>query len=100
MAPVNLMFEQCKLILMCYWKMENVEYEPRLPDLATLEFFLWGALKNATYISTPRTLQDPRREIEIVCAAVPLATTENVCQSAAHHRQQFIAVGGGHFEHL
>jgi hypothetical protein len=32
-------------------------------------------------------------------AAVPLATTQNFCQSV-ERRQQCIAAGGGHFEHL
>jgi hypothetical protein len=61
-------------------------------------FFLCGALKNAVYTSKPRTL-DLRREIEITCDAVPLATIPNVCQSVAR-RQQCIAARGGHFEHL
>jgi hypothetical protein len=74
MALVNLMFEQHKWILGCCWKMENVEYPPRSPNLTTLDFFLWVTLKNVVYTSKPRTVQDLRREIEIACAAVPLAT--------------------------
>jgi len=70
----------------------------RTPDLTP--FFLWGAVKNAVCTSKPRTLQDMRREIKIACAAVPLATIQNVCQSAARRCQQCIAAGGGHFEHL
>jgi hypothetical protein len=79
--------------------MEDVEYPPRSPDLTPLDFFLWGALKNAVYTSTPRTLQDLRGEIETACAAVPLATIQNVYQSVVR-RQQCVAGGGGHFEHL
>jgi hypothetical protein len=37
-------------ILKCYWKTENVEYPPRSPDLTPLDFFLWGALKNAVKV--------------------------------------------------
>jgi hypothetical protein len=58
--------------------MDNVEYPPRSPDLTPLYLSLWAALKNAVYISNPRSLQDLRREIENTCAAVPLATIENV----------------------
>jgi hypothetical protein len=80
--------------------MENVEYPPRSPDLTPLlDFSLCGSLKNAVYTSTPRTLQDLWREIEIVCAAVLLATIQNVYQSVAR-RQQCIVGGGGRFEHL
>jgi hypothetical protein len=52
---------------------EKVEYPPRSPDLTPLECFLWGALKNAVYTSTPHILQDQRHEIGIACATVPLA---------------------------
>jgi hypothetical protein len=78
-----------------------VKYPPRSPNLTPLDFFLWNALKNAVYTSKACTLQGLRREIEIACAAVPLATIQNICLSAARH-QQCIAVGGGggHFEHL
>jgi hypothetical protein len=41
-----------------------------------------------------------RNKNETACAAVPLATIQNVCQSVAHRFQQSIAAGGGHFEHL
>jgi hypothetical protein len=100
MALVNLTPEQRKLILKCYWKIENVEYPPRSPDLTPLDFFLWAALNNAVYTSTPRTLQDLRRETETACSAVTLATIQNICQSVARCCQQCIAAGGGHFEHL
>jgi hypothetical protein len=100
MASVNLTFGQRKWILMCYWKTENVENPSRSPDLTSLEFFLWGALNNAVYISKTLTLQDLRLEIETACAAVPLARIQNVCQSVARHCQQCIAAGAGYFEHL
>jgi hypothetical protein len=61
MAVVNLTFEQLLWILKCCWKEEKAECPPRSPDLTTLYFLLWGALKNAVYTSTPRILQDVRR---------------------------------------
>jgi hypothetical protein len=94
------MFEHRKWFLLCCWKAENVEYPPRSSDLTLLDFFLWVAVQNVVYTSNPRTLQDLRREIETACAAVPLATIQNVCQSVARLYQQCIAAGGGHFEHL
>jgi hypothetical protein len=57
------------------------------------------ALKNVVYTSKPRAIQYLRREIKKGCAAVPLATTENVFRSVARRRQQCITAGGGHFEH-
>jgi hypothetical protein len=97
MALVNLKYEQLKWILKFYLKMENMEYPSRSPDL-TPDFFLWGALKNAVYTLTPRTLQDLRREIEIELAAVPLdRTSANLLHVVV---KKCIAAGGGHFEHL
>jgi hypothetical protein len=98
MESVNLTFEQPKWILKCHWKTGTVEYPPRSPNPTPLHFFLWGAVKNSVYTSKLRTLQDVRRDTEITCAAVPLATIQNVCQSVA--RQQCISDGGGHFKHL
>jgi hypothetical protein len=77
-----------------------VKCPPRSPDLTPLDHFLRGALKNGVYTSTARTLQDLRREIVIACAAVPLATTQNVCQSVACCQQCITAGVGGNFEHL
>jgi hypothetical protein len=76
-----------------------VDYPPRSHDLTPLDVSLCGALKNAVHTSTPRTLQDLTRDTETACAAVQLATIQNVCQSGAR-RQQCIAAVGGHFEHL
>jgi hypothetical protein len=100
MALVNLTFEQRRWILKCYWKTENVDYPPRSHDLTPLDFSLCGALKNAVHTSTPRTLQDLRRDTETARATVQLATIQNVCQSGARRCQQCIAADGGHFEHL
>jgi hypothetical protein len=74
----------------------------KLDGLTPLDSFLLGALKNAVYVTKPRTLQDLRRETEIARAAVPLATIQKVCQSVARRCQQCIAAaaGGGYFEHL
>jgi hypothetical protein len=100
MALLKLRFEQRKWIHKCCWKTENAEYPPRSLDLTPLDFLLCCALKNVVYTSKPRALQDLRREIETECAAIPLTTIRNFCQSAARRCQQYIAAGGGHFEHL
>jgi hypothetical protein len=58
-----------------------VEYPPRSSDITPLDFFLWGARQNAAYTSKSCTLQGLWREVEISCAAVPLATL-NVINNA------------------
>jgi hypothetical protein len=77
--------------------MENVEYPLRSPDLTPSFFFLWSTLNNAVYTSKPHTLQDLRHETEIPCAAIPLATIQNVCCMSL---SKSIAAGGGYLEHL
>jgi hypothetical protein len=74
MTLVNLKFEQLNWILKFYFKMENMELPIKITRPNT-RLFLWGALKNAVYTSTPRTMQYLRREIEIELAAVPLDRT-------------------------
>jgi hypothetical protein len=63
----------------------KVEYPPRSPDLITSDFSLWCILKKDVHATKPKTLHALRREIEITCATVPLATIQNVCQSVALH---------------
>jgi hypothetical protein len=65
----------------------------------TIRLLPMGCSKKAVYTSKPRTLQDLWSEIEITCAAVPLAV-QNICQSVALCCQQCTDVGDGHFEHL
>jgi hypothetical protein len=51
--------------------------------------------------ATKPTLQDLKYKIEIVGAAIPPATIQEVCCSLQCHCKQCIcAAGGGHFEHL
>jgi hypothetical protein len=95
MALVNLTFEQRTWILKCCWRTENAEYPSRSTDLTPLDTFLWGGggiLKKCFLHLNTTHMQDLRRDIEIACAAVPLATIQNICQ-------QCIAAGGGHSEH-
>jgi hypothetical protein len=49
---------------------------------------LQACTQSRTHASKPRTLQDLRRETETLCAAVPLATIQDVCLSIARHYQQ------------
>jgi hypothetical protein len=52
------------------------------------------------YAIKPRTLQNPRHDIEVACAAVPPVIMREVCHSVACCFQKFVGAGGGHLEHL
>jgi hypothetical protein len=81
----------------------SVEYPPRSPNLAPLDFYLCGDLKNTVYTRRPRTFQGLSSETEISYAAIPPAALRELCQLCnfvAHLCQKCIGVGGGHFERL
>jgi hypothetical protein len=59
----------------------SVEYPPRASDLNTLEFYLWGPLKDVTSLRKPPTLETLREEIEKSYAAVPVGTLAMVTRA-------------------
>ena len=65
------------------------------PDLKSLDFYLWGALKDVVYRRKPATLGDLH-----ACAAVPINTLTEVAQSTARPCNRCLAANGNHFEHL
>ncbi|EFN87845.1 hypothetical protein EAI_10117, partial [Harpegnathos saltator] len=36
----------------------TIEWPPRSPDIAPLDFFLWGTIKNKVYFTKPRNLDE------------------------------------------
>ncbi|EFN82476.1 hypothetical protein EAI_06335, partial [Harpegnathos saltator] len=36
----------------------TIEWPPRSPDIAPLDFFLWGYIKNKVYFTKPRNLDE------------------------------------------
>ena len=47
------------------------EFPPRSPDLTTLDFYLWGTLKDVVYRRKQAMLGDLHAEIRAACAAIP-----------------------------
>lgn len=77
-----------------------VEWPPRSPDLTSLDFYLWGFLKNEVYRTRPTTKEDMKVRIRNACNAIP----RNVLlKTIMHFRKRVnlcIREGGATFEHL
>lgn len=77
-----------------------IEWPPRSPDLAPLDFFFWGFLKSKVYVTKPQNLDDLRIRIENACQLITPEMLRNV-QAAFESRLYFCQeVNGGHFEQL
>lgn len=79
-----------------------VIWPPRSPDLSSIDFFLWGALKGAVYATPIDTDMD--LVARIACAAADIKENpgvfERVRQSMVRRCNACITSNGGTFEHL
>lgn len=77
-----------------------IEWPPRSPDLAPLDFFLWGYVKERVFTTQPETLQELRQRITDVCATITPEILTNVRAEFQNRLYYCQEVGGSHFEHL
>ncbi|GBN63326.1 hypothetical protein AVEN_258090-1 [Araneus ventricosus] len=75
------------------------EWPPRSPDLAPMDFFLWGYLQQQVYTTPPPTLQDLQRRITHACANVTPAMLHRVQREVQAKVQMCIVADGEKFEH-
>ncbi|GBL79707.1 hypothetical protein AVEN_200036-1, partial [Araneus ventricosus] len=76
-----------------------VEWPPGSPDLNSLDFFLWGYIKQRMYATPPPTSQELRNRITDACASVSPAMLYNVQREVKSRVQMCIIAEGHHFEH-
>jgi len=48
----------------------HIAWPPRSPDLTSLDFFLWGYLKNIVYQTAPTTAEDLKDRIRRACRSI------------------------------
>lgn len=81
---------------------EPVPWPPRSPDLSSLDFFLWGAIKCVVYRDPVESEMD--LVARLVCAAATIKETpgvfDRVRQSMLRRCQACLASDGANFEHL
>ncbi|GBM30110.1 hypothetical protein AVEN_156274-1 [Araneus ventricosus] len=75
------------------------ELPPRSPDLAPMDFFLWGYLKQQVYATPPPALQDLQRRITDACANVTPTMLHRVQRKVQARVQMCIVAFGEKFEH-
>ena len=76
------------------------EFLPRSPDLTSLDYYLWGILKNTVYATKPQTLEERRDQIEHSINDIPLSTIQMVYRSVRRRCWECIVADIGHFEHV
>ncbi|XP_066582139.1 uncharacterized protein [Prorops nasuta] len=76
-----------------------VEWPPRSPDLAALNFGIWGILKNEIYNALEiESLEDLKNKIIAGCERITLQQLQHVLQCFVKRLEYCSAVAGGIFE--
>jgi len=78
----------------------TIEWPPRSPDIAPLDFFLWGYIKNKVYFTKPRNLDELQQRIIDECAAIPPEMIRSAIDNFYVRLAHCQTVNGEHFEHL
>jgi hypothetical protein len=77
-----------------------VSWCPRSPDLSSLDFFLWGYLKNVVYSETPTTRENMMERITLACRSIPRNILLLTVDSFERRVQLCVDNNGQIFEHL
>lgn len=72
----------------------------RSPDLAPLDFFVWGFVKNVVYRVEIDTIEQLEERIREAIALITPEMLENCRGNLLRRLNCCLAENGGHFEHL
>lgn len=72
----------------------------RSPDLTSLDFYLWGRIKDLVYITRPTTREDMIARIRNAINNISQAEIETAVLSTRNRLDQCIEADGKQFEHL
>ena len=75
-------------------------WPPRFPDLTSLDFFLWGYLKDKVYLSNPQTIHDLKINIRREVACIPEEVLKKVSLNMIKRVNACLQENGRHFQHL
>lgn len=78
----------------------HVEWPPRSPDLTSLDFFLWGYLKNVVYAEAPTDKENMKQRIRNACQNIPRHVLLSTVESFDRRIELCMINNGGIFEHL
>ena len=77
-----------------------IRWAPRPSDLAPLDFFLWGHLKNIVYLSPCEDLAESKSRIYDKIKSISQKTLYDVFSHISKRMNLYVSVDGGHFQHL
>ena len=99
---VKLSFDERKWLLMCYWKVKNVEVqERRRVEFGTTPPTRVTITRIRDKFEVDGTLQDVLRgQTEHAISDIPLATIQTVCHSVRRRCWESTVAEGGHFGHV
>ena len=72
----------------------------RSPDLTPPDFFLWGFLKSAAYVTHPHTLDELKTNIQRTVDNISCDTLQRVFRNMIKRVHMCEEVNGDHFQHL
>lgn len=77
-----------------------IEWPPRSPDLAPLDFYFWGYLKSKVYFNRPHNIQDLKDRIRNEVRLIRPETLTRVLEEFRNRLGYCQEVNGMHFEQL
>lgn len=77
-----------------------VNWPARSPDLTSLDFFLWGYVREIVYKDPPTTREDMKNRIRAAFESITPEMLSHVKRSFSDRIQNCLARHGQHFEHL
>lgn len=77
-----------------------VSWPARSPDLAPLDYFLWGYVKNEIYKTNYDTVEGLKRSLEDILSRINNIVIRNAVKSMRKRINFCIQENGYHFEHL
>jgi len=75
-----------------------IAWPPRSPDLTSLDFYLWGYIKNVVYEHAPTTREDMIERIRVACANIPRAVLLKTVMHFENRLELCIHANGDNFE--
>ena len=82
---------------------ENVmlKWPPRLPDLTSCDFFLWGHVKTLVYVTfLPANVNKLKQRITIALETVAQDMLQRVWEELDYRLDVCRVIGGAHIEHF
>ena len=82
------------------WPTDQPQWSPHSPDWNTLDFYLWGCLKNRVYGNYTQSIPDLKTAITSAIRAIPREECGRVIENFARRIQMCLQRRGAHLEHI